>query len=85
MNVNFNCYIDEAGDEGIDTNGSRWFLIGAVLVRKDDDLKVSRAVDRVKALIGQRNKRKALHWRELKRNHSKRLVVIKEFGDLPFD
>ncbi|VFN05899.1 MAG: Protein of unknown function (DUF3800) [Candidatus Kentron sp. G] len=83
--MNFNCYIDEAGDEGIDTGGSRWFLIGGVLVRKADDLAISRAVDRVKALIGQRDRRKPLHWRELNRSHNKRLAVMREFGDLPFD
>lgn len=83
--MNFNCYIDEAGDEGIDTGGSRWFLIGGVLLKKTDDLAISQSVDRVKELIGQRDKRKALHWRALNRSHNKRLAVIREFGDLPFD
>ncbi|MBT8421031.1 MAG: DUF3800 domain-containing protein, partial [Gammaproteobacteria bacterium] len=83
--MNFNCYIDEAGDEGIDTNGTRWFLIGGVLVREEEDLTISRSVDRVKTLIDQRDKRKALHWRELNRNHNKRLAIIREFGALSFD
>jgi len=82
--MDFNFYVDESGDEGID-RGTQWFLIGGFLVRKKDDLEVSRAVDRVKSAIGQRDVRKALHWNELVRMHPKRLLIIKEFGELPID
>lgn len=79
----FNFYIDEAGDEGIDTGGTQWFLIGGILVAEQDDLAVSRAVDRVKAAIGQREPRRPLHWADIKRSHQKRLFAIQEFGQLP--
>lgn len=35
----FNCYIDESGDEGISTGGTRWFIMGAVIVDSKIDLK----------------------------------------------
>jgi len=69
--MDFNFYVDESRDEGID-RGTQWFLIGGFLVRKEDDLEVSRAVDRVKNAIDQRDVRKALHWNELTRMHPKR-------------
>lgn len=82
--MDYNFYIDEAGDEGID-RGTQWFLIGGILARKADDLEVSRCVDKVKAAIKQRDLRKALHWKELARAHPKRLHIIREFGQLPVD
>jgi len=82
--MDYNFYIDEAGDEGIG-RGTQWFLIGGILVRKDDDLEVSHSVDKVKAAIKQRDMRKALHWKELSRAHPKRLHIIREFGQLPVD
>lgn len=82
--MDYNFYIDESGDEGIG-RGTKWFMIGGILVRKDDDLVVSRSVDKVKAAIKQRDIRKALHWNELTRAHPKRLLIIKEFGQLPID
>ncbi len=82
--MNYNFYIDEAGDEGID-RGTQWFLIGGILVRQCDDLEIGRSVNEVKRVIRQRNPRKALHWKDLVRAHPKRLHVIKEFGQLPVD
>lgn len=82
--MKYNFYIDEAGDEGIDTSGTRWFLVGGILVPKSEDLTVARAVDRVKKTIRQRNKSKPMHWSDI-RNQNKRLAVINEFGKLPVD
>ncbi|MFC1968879.1 DUF3800 domain-containing protein [Chloroflexota bacterium] len=28
--MGLNCYIDESGDEGIDTGGTRWFILGII-------------------------------------------------------
>jgi len=76
-------YIDEAGDEGIGTNGTQWFLIGGILVRKDDDLSVSRSVNAVKEGIRQRDFGQPLHWADLKRSHQKRLFLASEFAKQP--
>lgn len=81
--MRYTFYLDEAGDEGIDTGGTDWFVIGGILVRKEDDLQVARTVNRVKEAIGQRDPRRPLHWAELKRHHEKRLYVAREFARLP--
>ncbi len=77
-------YIDEAGDEGIGTGGTAWFLIGGILVHKEEDRRVSQAVNRVKEQIGRGNKHHALHWRKLGRNHHKRLYAAQVFAEEPY-
>lgn len=53
--MDFNCYIDESGDEGIESGGSRWFILGALIVPKDTDLQTSTMVERVKQTFGKTN------------------------------
>jgi len=79
--VNFNCYIDEAGNEGIDTGGSSWFLLAGLLVAASQDLDVSRVVTFVKSEMGQRGPKRPIHWKEI-RDHNKRLLLAREFGSL---
>lgn len=80
----FNAYIDESGDEGIDTGGTDWFMIGAVVVPKELDLQLARKVDEVKALIEQKNLSRALHWQDFHRHHHKRLAIIQALAQIPF-
>lgn len=83
----FIAYIDEAGDEGFgklkaaDGNGgqSRWLLIGACLVRADDDAKLPGWRDAIVARLPGR--RRDLHFRDL--NHDQRVFVSQELARLP--
>jgi len=50
--MTLNCYIDEAGDEGIESGGSRWFILGALLVPDTIDLQTSTMVSRIKKNLG---------------------------------
>jgi hypothetical protein len=69
----YNAYIDEAGDEGFVTTtvpgqgSSEWLIVGAVIVREEDDLAMSHAVDDLRALLD-RPPPKPLHFRTLKHN-----------------
>ena len=72
----FNCYIDESGDEGIGTGGTRWFILGATIVADNVDLKTSKMLTRIKSTLD-RDTRKPLHWTDI-RNHDKRLYICRE-------
>ena len=43
----YNVYIDESGDEGIN-KGSKYFILTAIIVEKTKDLETSRVVDKIK-------------------------------------
>lgn len=73
----FNCYIDEAGDEGIETGGSRWFILGALIVPEEVDLQTSTMVSRVKNRFGHDDKF-VLQWRKVKK-HSQKLYICQEY------
>ena len=73
----FNCYIDEAGDEGIETGGSRWFILGALVVPEEVDLQTSTMVTRVKSRFGHDDKF-VLQWKKLKK-HSHKLYICQEY------
>ncbi len=74
-------YIDEAGDEGI-ARGTEWFLLGAVVVPEENDLQVSKSIDRIKARtnIPPAN---PLHWRKL--DHPRKKVFASEIAKEPFE
>lgn len=74
--MGFNCYIDESGDEGIDTGGSRWFVLGALIVDSERDLQVSEMVSRIKTRFG-RDPWWTLHWSDI-RKHEQKLYVCQE-------
>jgi hypothetical protein len=69
----FNAYIDEAGDEGFVTltlpgqGSSEWLVLGAVIVRDEDDLALSHAVDDLRVLLN-KPPPKPLHFRKLRHN-----------------
>lgn len=73
----FNCYIDEAGDEGIETGGSRWFILGALVVPAEADLQISTMVNRVKIRFGH-DDRFVLQWKKVKK-HSQKLYICQEY------
>jgi hypothetical protein len=71
--MNFNCYIDESGDEGIETGGSRWFILGALMVPEDADLKTSEMVQRIKKTFSKDDKW-VLHWSKIRKHDQKRYI-----------
>lgn len=71
--MDFNCYIDESGDEGIETGGSRWFILGALIVPKDIDYQTSSMVERIKQTFGKKNDF-VLHWSKIKKHDQKRYI-----------
>lgn len=68
--MNFNCYIDEAGDEGIGVGGSRWFIIGAFIVPSELDNDELGMVTEIKKRLNV----KVLHWSKLKKHEQKKFV-----------
>lgn len=71
--IGFQVYIDESGDEGFCFNpdgsgSSRWFVLSAVVIRKEADLDTVRLADRVRSELGRRD-RSPLHFRHLKHEH----------------
>ncbi len=75
--MDFNCYIDESGDEGIGTGGSRWFILGALIVLGEIDLQTSTMVSRVKHKFGHDDKF-VLQWKKIKK-HSQKLYICQEY------
>lgn len=73
----FNCYIDESGDEGIETGGSRWFILCALIVAEEADLQTSAMVSRVKKKFGHDDKF-ILQWRKIKK-HGQKLYICQEY------
>jgi len=74
--VVLNCYIDESGDEGINTGGTRWFILGALIVPKATDLQTSTMVPRIKDAFG-KPPDWTLRWSDV-RSHDKRLRICQE-------
>ena len=75
MNATFVAYIDESGDEGFsfEAGSSKWFVLSAVVTRKQRDIQTVKLVDRVRTLLGKSDK-KPLHFRDLK--HEQRLPFV---------
>jgi hypothetical protein len=74
--MGYKCFIDESGDEGIDTGGTRWFILGAIIVDEKVEAKTSEVIPRIKTQLG-RELKKPLHWTKI-RNHDKRLFICSE-------
>ena len=47
LNKEYNVYIDESGDEGIN-KGSKFFILTAIIVDKEKDLEISKSIDQIK-------------------------------------
>lgn len=83
----FVAYIDEAGDEGFGKlaagpvgGQSRWLIIGACIVRREDDLKLPALRDKILARFEKRQTRD-LHFRHLK--HAQKIVACQEVAAFP--
>lgn len=86
MSASFRVYIDESGDEGFvfrpnvgarQVGSSRWLILGAVIVRKENDLGCVRCLDVVRQVLG-RPARTPLHFTDLR--HEQRLPYVREIA-----
>lgn len=69
----YNVYIDEAGDEGIN-KGSKYFILTAIIVNKKDDLEISKKVDLIKSNL-EMNVKSQLHWKLIKGYPNKKMIM----------
>lgn len=81
----FRAYIDESGDEGFifkegGIGSSRWFVLSALVVRNENDLKVVQCLKEVRKLLSKPDKH-ALHFVDLK--HEQRVPYVRRVGELP--
>ena len=76
-------YVDEAGDEGFSQGSSRnWLLLGAFIVRKEDQSTAFDAIDFLKKALNFKSMDDELHWRNLR--HEKKKVIVRELEKVPF-
>ena len=85
--TDFVAYIDEAGDEGFGKlaagpvgGQSRWLMIGACIVRRENDLKLPALRDGILAKFPKRKSRD-LHFRDL--NHAQKIVACQAISAFP--
>lgn len=71
--MEYNIYIDESGDEGLN-RGSKFFILTAVMVKKEKDLEISKMVDRIKENLNLSIKNQ-LHWKAIK-GYSKKIMIM---------
>ena len=69
----YNIYIDESGDEGIN-KGSKYFILTAIIIKKEKDLEISRIVDDIKKNL-EMNVDKQLHWKFLRGFPNKKMIL----------
>lgn len=69
----YNAYIDESGDEGIN-RGSDWFILTAVIVKKENDLALSKRIDEIKQNL-ELNVKSQLHWNSIKGFPNKKMII----------
>ncbi|MCL6591965.1 MAG: DUF3800 domain-containing protein [Firmicutes bacterium] len=72
--MSYTAYIEEAGDEGLG-KGSRWFIVGAVIVEKSKDLSVSRCIDEIKQKFRLQPPNAPIHWRNIKHASIRRGII----------
>jgi hypothetical protein len=85
MNSSFVAYVDESGDEGFkflpqEQGSSRWFVLSALVTRKENDLQVVQLARQARALL-KKDPKKALHFRELR--HEQRVPLARLIGSAP--
>ena len=73
MKNEYNVYIDESGDEGIN-KGSKFFILTALIVNKNDDLNISKSVDKIKENL-EMNVKSQLHWKLIKGMPNKMMIM----------
>jgi hypothetical protein len=79
----YTVYTDEAGDEGFGKlaagpigGQSRWLILGACIVSRENDLKIPAWRDQILARFPKKQKRD-LHFRDLK--HEQKLLCARKF------
>lgn len=78
--VMYRVYVDEAGDRGMQSTSSRYFVVAAVLVKSDEHDKLLRAeLGRIRAELG-RPANSLLHFRKMQ--HASKVKVSSELGAL---
>ncbi len=75
----YNVYIDESGDEGIQ-RGSKFFILTAVLVEKSKDLGISKCVDIIKENL-EINIKSQLHWNTIK-GYPNKVMIMSDIGKM---
>ena len=84
----FHVYIDEFGDEGFGKlrspargGQSRWFMIGGVIVRSENDRKLPQWRDEILKELGRRDARE-IHFKKLR--HEQKVVACRMLREKPF-
>ncbi len=72
-NKEYNVYIDESGDEGIN-KGSKFFILTAIIVDKEKDLEISKSVDEIKGKL-EIDTKTQLHWKLIKGYPNKKMIM----------
>lgn len=75
----YNVYIDESGDEGIN-RGSHFFILTAVIVEKEKDYETSKCVDKIKQILNMSLKGQ-LHWKMIK-GYSNKIMIMSNVNEL---
>lgn len=75
----YNVYIDESGDEGI-RRGSKFFILTAVLVKKEKDYCISKCVDFIKENL-ELNIKSQLHWNSVK-GYPNKIMIMSSIKDM---
>lgn len=78
-NKEYNIYIDESGDEGIN-KGSKYFILTAIIVEKSKDLEISKKVDDIKTNL-EMNIKSQLHWKLIK-GYPNKMMIMETIKDL---
>ncbi len=84
-NIGFKVYIDESGDEGFvfrpdGTGSSRWMVLSAIVIRKENDMALVRLLSDVRQMLGKLPKQQ-LHFSDLK--HEQRVPYIRKLASVP--
>lgn len=69
----YNVYIDESGDEGIN-RGSKWFILTAIIVPKEYDIKLSQKIIDIKTSMNM-DRKDQLHWNKILK-YDKKIKII---------
>lgn len=82
MTASFVAYVDESGDEGFkflpqNQGSSRWFVLSALVLRKENDLQVVELARQIRELL-KKDHKKPLHFRNLK--HEQRVPLARLIG-----
>lgn len=73
MNKEYNVYIDESGDEGLN-RGSKYFILTGIVVKKENDLEVARSIDTIKEHL-ELPRTTQLHWNKVKGFPNKKMIT----------